>query len=75
MNHKNIYVVSERNLSIEYGTSVTAFTTLGKAQEYVHAIIEEYNLDGVEIVNDGLNWYDNGLNYFDILITATMVGE
>lgn len=73
MKNTIIYVVSEQNLTSNYGTTVSAFTTLDKAQEYVYTIIEEYNVDGAEIIIDGLNWYDNGLNYFDILITATTV--
>lgn len=73
MDNNTIFVVTEQNLTSNYGTSVTAFKTLDKAREYVRGIIEEYNVDGTEIINDDLNWYDEELNYFDILITVTNV--
>ena len=68
-----IFVVTEQNLTSNYGTTVCAFSTLDKAREYVGAIIAEYDINGADINNDGLNWYDDGLNYFDILITVTTV--
>lgn len=73
MDNATIFVVTEQNLTSNYGTSVTAFNTLDKAKEYVRDIIKEYEVDGADIINDNLNWYDEELNYFDILITATKV--
>ena len=69
MTNTTIFVVTERNL-MDNVTTVSAFITIDKAQEYVGRIIEEYDIDNEDIINDGLNWYDDGLEYFDILITA-----
>lgn len=73
MDNTTVFVVTEQNLTSNYGTSVTAFNTLDKAREYVSGIIEEYGVDDADIINDDLNWYDEELHYFDILITATKV--
>lgn len=73
MDNTTVFVVTEQNLTSNYGTSVTAFNTLDKAREYVSDIIEEYGVDDTDIINDNLNWYDEELHYFDILITATKV--
>lgn len=73
MKNTTIYVVTEQNLTFNYGTTVSAFNTLDKAREHVYTIMDEYDVDGAEIINDELNWYDNGLNWFDILITVTTV--
>ena len=72
MTNTTIFVVTEQILTDNI-TSVSAFSTLDKAREYVGRIIKEYDVDVADVINDGLNWYDDGLNYFDILITSTTV--
>ena len=73
MTNATVYVVTEQNLTSNYGTSVSAFSTLDKAREYVETIIPEYGVDDENIINDGLNWYDEYLNHFDILISKVDV--
>lgn len=72
MTNTTIFVVTEHNL-MDNVTTVSAFSTIDKAQEYVGRIIKEYGVDGADVINDGLNWYDDDLNYFDILVTITTV--
>lgn len=72
MNNTTVFVVTEQDLANNY-TSVSAFNTMDKAREYVGKIIAEYGIDGADVINDGLNWYDDGLRYFDILITVATV--
>lgn len=72
MTNTTIFVVTEHNL-MDNVTTVSAFSTIDKAREYVGQIIEEYGVDGADVINDDLNWYDDGLNYFDILVTIATV--
>ena len=72
MTNATVYVVTEQILTDNI-TSVSAFSTLDKARAYVRSAIEEYDLDGADVCNDGLNWWDEALNYFDILISKVDV--
>lgn len=72
MTNTTVYVVTEQILTDNI-TSVSAFSTLDKAREYVRSTIEEYDIDDEDIMNEGLNWWDEALNYFDILISKVDV--
>ena len=67
-----VFVITENILTDNY-TNVEVYQNEAEARERVAGLIDEYQLDPSEVIENGNNWYDANWERFDITLVETEV--